>query len=127
MANRRHLEVLEQGIYEWNTWRRNHPKIRPDLSHVNHIEADFCGANLSEADLRETNLSSANFFRADLSKADLSGSNLTGVMLLETNLTEANLTNCTIYGLSAWNVQLEGAKQFNLVITPSWEPLITVD
>jgi hypothetical protein len=37
------------------------------------------------------------------------------------------LTQCTIYGISAWNVQLEGAKQENLVITGNSEPTITVD
>jgi hypothetical protein len=37
------------------------------------------------------------------------------------------LTGCNIYGLSAWDVQLEEAKQNNLVITPKEEPTITVD
>jgi len=37
------------------------------------------------------------------------------------------LTQCSIYGISVWKVQLEGAKQDNLVITPKDEPTITVD
>jgi hypothetical protein len=32
-----------------------------------------------------------------------------------------------VYGLSAWDVQLEGAIQSNLVITPPFAPIITVD
>ena len=32
-----------------------------------------------------------------------------------------------IYGVSAWNLQLEGAQQSDLVITPYNEPEITVD
>jgi hypothetical protein len=48
-------------------------------------------------------------------------------MLVETNFGKATLTNCRIYGISAWNVQLEGAKQDSLVITPKYEPTITAD
>ncbi len=40
------------------------------------------------------------------------------------------MTNCSIYGISVWDVQLEGAKQGSLVITNPYadnEPIITVD
>jgi hypothetical protein len=37
------------------------------------------------------------------------------------------MTNCSIYGISAWDVQLQGAKQDNLVITLPDQPIITVD
>ncbi len=37
------------------------------------------------------------------------------------------MTRCFIYGISAWNVKLEGATQDSLVITPYNEPTITVD
>jgi hypothetical protein len=35
--------------------------------------------------------------------------------------------DCTIYGISAWNVKLNGAAQANLRITPDGEPAIMVD
>jgi hypothetical protein len=38
-----------------------------------------------------------------------------------------DLTGCRIYGVSAWNLKLENAKQRNLVITGAGEPEITVD
>ena len=44
-----------------------------------------------------------------------------------TNFTDATLTGCHIYGISAWNVELTGATQDSLVITPEDEPQITVD
>ena len=49
-------------------------------------------------------------------------------MLVETDLSQAILTDCLIYGISVWDVQLEGAKQDSLVISPDhgW-PRITVD
>src|SRR5947209_12904986 len=81
----------------------------------------------SRADLRDTNLREANFKEADLSLANLSTANLTGAIVIRTNLTEAILTNCSIYGISAWDVHLEGATQLNLTITPPNQPTITVD
>jgi hypothetical protein len=47
--------------------------------------------------------------------------------LVETNLEGANLTACSVYGISAWNVRLEGSIQSNLVITPENESPIQVD
>jgi hypothetical protein len=107
MENQEHEELLQQGSGVWNKWRRQHPEVNPDLS----------GANLTLA-----NLSGANLIGADLSGANLSRASLVG-----TNLTNANLTQCTIYGISVWNVQLDGAKQENLVITDYGEPAIAVD
>ena len=41
--------------------------------------------------------------------------------------TGADLTNAEVYGASAWNVELQGAKQQDLVITAQNEPAVTVD
>ena len=147
MANQEHLKLLQQGVEVWNQWRKEHAHIQPDLSDAdlrmaNLMKADLSGANLSEANLLGTNLmaanlsgasilradlTAANLSYADLSYAHLSGANLLGAVLIQTNLTRATLTQCSIYGISAWNVQLEGAIQDSLVITPHDEPIITVD
>ena len=37
------------------------------------------------------------------------------------------MKDCSIYGISAWDVQLDGAEQFNLRITPNDQPIISVD
>jgi spore germination protein YaaH len=47
--------------------------------------------------------------------------------LVQTNLSRAKLDGCSIYGISAWGVNVEGATQSNLVITPPNEPTVTVD
>ena len=115
---------------------------RADLSRANLTFAKLGGADLSRADLSRADLTFATLSGAILSEADLSRANLTEANLTEailtevilsratlvdTNLTDATLTQCTIYGISVWNVQLEGAKQENLVITLEDEPMITVD
>ncbi len=115
---------------------------RANLVEVNfrwaHLSgADLSGAHLSEADLRKADLSGANLSGADLSGANLSGADLSRAhlggaslqraILIETNLEKADLTNCSIYGVSAWGLELEGTIQSNLIITPPDEPTITVD
>ncbi len=98
-----------------------------NLINANLINAYLSGANLSGAGLSGANLSGANLSFANLSGADLSGARLDSTILVRTNLTNTTLENCLVYGISAWDVQLDGAKQVNLMITPSDQPTITVD
>jgi hypothetical protein len=69
----------------------------------------------------------ANLAAAKLTRASLSGADLFSVVLVDTDFTGADLTGCRIYGVSAWNLKLEGAKQQNLVITTVGEPEVSVD
>jgi hypothetical protein len=57
----------------------------------------------------------------------INGADLSGATLIDTDLTAADLTGCRIFGISAWRLKLEGAKQQNLVITDKGESEITVD
>jgi uncharacterized protein YjbI with pentapeptide repeats len=91
------------------------------------FNADLTGADLTGADLTGAYLRNANLSEAKLNNTNLSGSNLISAILVRTELKNANLTGCYVYGLSAWDVQLEGTIQSNLVITPMDAPEITVD
>jgi hypothetical protein len=132
MANEEHLAQPQQERNAWfikfNKWRWARRGRGPDLS-----REDLClmghsqKMDLSRANLSGANLYGANLARADLSRANLSGANLSGALLLRTNFESAHLTGCFIYGISAWDVKLEGATQLNLVITRAHEPRITVD
>jgi hypothetical protein len=94
-----------------------------DLSRANLTQACLSPAYLFEADLTEADLTRAILIEADLTRAIL-----TGAQLVDTNLADATLTDCRIYGISAWNVKLnEGTKQQGLIITPHFEPEVTVD
>jgi hypothetical protein len=50
-----------------------------------------------------------------------------GANLIGTNVAGADLTGCRVYGISAWDLDLEGADQKNLIITRYGQPEITVD
>ena len=105
---------------------------KADLSEADLLEASLTGACLIEADLSRANLAGANLHKADLSKASLSGADLSGANLIhatcvEADLANAALTGCRIYGVTAWGLNLDGAKQQDLVIAPPGEPDITAD
>jgi uncharacterized protein YjbI with pentapeptide repeats len=103
-----------------------------DLNMTNLSEANLSGANLTKADLTwailtKADLSRAGLYEANLSEANLNGANLKYTVLIRTNLTNTNLTGCRIYGISAWDLNLENAKQESLIITDRDQAEITVD
>jgi uncharacterized protein YjbI with pentapeptide repeats len=95
---------------------------RSDLS-----KSTLLVAQLKGADLREAHMNGADLREANLQAADLRGASLQRVNLVKTNLAQANLSGCLVYGISAWDLNLESTLQSNLVITPTTESAIQVD
>jgi len=118
MANPEHLEILKQGVDQWNRWRSEHPDVRPDLPGANLRGANLEHAKLGTSDLRKADLRDANLNRGNLSGADLSEANLSraylfgadligvnfcGADLSETDLNRANLSEADIRAANlAW-------------------------
>lgn len=136
------FNLLHQGVEVWNKWREERPGIMPNLYEVNFgtsnlsgvnfsgaylVGASFRVANLRGANLRGAYLSRADLWGADLSDADLTGTDITGATLISTNLSRATLVGCSIHGIAAWDIRLDGGRQENLLITNYGEPAITVD
>src|SRR5947208_3294550 len=96
MADREHVEQLQQGVDTWNKWRQDHPDIYPDLSY----------ANLSHAKLTEADLSYANLSHAKLTGTDLSHAKLNSVIFNNTHFL------ATIF---AW-VDLSSAKGLDMAV-----------
>ena len=132
MANPEHLEILKQGVEQWNRWREEHPYVTPDLRDVYLPRADLGLANLSGANLSGaihaqlygeklvgakrslTDLSGANLEWADLNGAnlegvDLSGANLNGATVGMANLSRAYLSAANLHEANLWSANLEGA------------------
>ena len=137
MANPEHLGILKQGIDVWNEWRKKNPGIEPSLRKAKLVgkdlqNANFNDTNLRRANLRKTNLSGASFRRADLRRAKLTeaiirNADLTSAILIDTDFEQAEITNCMVYGISAWNINLKGADQKNLIISRQNSPMLAVD
>jgi len=129
MANHQHVDILRDGVQEWNLWRQDEPAIRPDLSRAGLggailAGADLYDADLGEADLRQAYLRSANLMgayldgahlsRADLgganlSRADLSGADLRGAHLLGANFSGTDLSGADLRGAHLSGTDLSGA------------------
>ena len=98
-----------------------------DLSKAHLTDAHIRGADLRNSILRGADLSYAELSYANLENTDLSYASLNGAQLVKTKLSNANLTGCSVFGVSAWSVELNDAEHNNLIITDYGEPTITVD
>lgn len=157
MPNQSHLDILLQGRKAWNEWRKANqgtiPQLRSapltglDLSgydlhdaylrlaHLNGARLDGCklreanlsGAELEHASLVNAGLSGANLRAAHLRGADLSGADLKSAILVNTDLRGAKLNEAQVYGISAWEVNLDGAEQRDLLVTHPGQPRVTTD
>jgi hypothetical protein len=121
MANPEHLNLLKQGVKEWNEWRDSHPNIKPDLSKadlswVDLRVADLSRANFSRADLRYADLTRANLIRANLSHAHLLSANFDDARIDEANLSSAYLysANLNLAKLSRANLSSANLQNANL-------------
>ncbi len=108
--------------------------IDADMEGVILNEASLTGANLrgvrlNGARLVGADLTHANLTGADLRDADLRGASLEGATLTGAKLQRANLCRCRVYGLSAWDVELDDDDTLyrDLVLTPQGQPEATVD
>jgi hypothetical protein len=142
MANSDHERILNLGTSAWNDWRRSHPHELPDLKGMSLRKRKLSGINFQNADLYRASLWQANLEGADLVGADLSSTTMNGTRLAGANLRRANLrfarlvgadvtdailSECSLYGCSIWNLKGSPKEQFNVVITPPSEQVITVD
>ncbi|MGD1853991.1 MAG: toll/interleukin-1 receptor domain-containing protein [Leptolyngbyaceae cyanobacterium] len=119
MATEEHLEILKQGVEVWNRWRKENPRIIPDLRDVclrgaNLYLADFSGsqlqgANLSGAQLNSAYLSGAQLDTVNLSEANLSNASLEGATLREAILSGVNLSNATLNSATLRGARLDNA------------------
>jgi len=108
MANREHLNILNQGAVNWNKWRLDNPMISPNLSQAHlagqeltqygelqtgssHLQFYYVGADFSSVNLSKANLSNALLTNADFSMADLRGANFGGARLSWADFSGAKL------------------------------------
>lgn len=112
MADESHLEKLREGVDAWNSWRKEHPGGRPDLSAAKLSNDCLSNANLSSADLSHANLSNANLYSADLSHANLYSANLSLANIYKADLSHATLSNATVSNANLSDATLARANLF---------------
>ena len=112
MANPEHLEVLRQGVEQWNGWRAEQPEMRPDLYGAHLSGANLLGANLAEANLNWADLHGAELFKADFSGASLCTAGLYEADLRQAQLRSANLTGADLRAAPLIRANLAGANLY---------------
>src|SRR5438094_754079 len=123
MADSTQFEILKKGTLAWHRWLNRNRNVKLDLSNavlpgvnlagVALPKADLSGANLRLAKLRGAKRTDTVFHGADLMMADLEYATM-----VKTDFGEASLDGCYVYGISAWDINLEGSVQSSLKITP---------
>ena len=107
--------------------------VQADLTQARLHYANLRGATLYKADLTGADLSSASLQEADLREANLTKAVLTKThlhyaRLIRTKLHRAKLNNCSVYGISAWDLEVDiHTKQYELVLTEHGKPKVTAD
>ncbi|MCU1303606.1 MAG: hypothetical protein JWQ87_3890 [Candidatus Sulfotelmatobacter sp.] len=93
MADPEHVAMLLQGgVERWNSWRREHPDVVPNLFKADLTKADLAGDGGIGANLYRANLESANLFGTNLHGANLRDANLRSTSVGFTVFGNANLS-----------------------------------
>ena len=100
---------------------------RAVLRHAHFYNCGMRGASFRHADLTGANLRWTNLRETVFTGATLREAKLGGAVLIDTDLQNADLTGSYVHGLSAWDVNLSGAIQRDLVITNEEQAAVTVD
>lgn len=118
---------------------RNSTFIDCDFSnshfHFSDLVDSYClNCNFTGAGLNVSKIGSAEFVGCDFTGADLSycsaeetnftgsvlvGTNLSNMSLVKTDFSNARIENACAYGISAWDLNLDGCKQSNIAISES--------
>lgn len=119
MGNPEHMNIiLNSTVVEWNEWRNNNTRIRPDLTRI-----DLSNRDLSGIDFRGVGL-----FKAKFNNSLLINANLRQSIAIKADFSGCNLTGSQVYGISAWDIITNNNTiQQDLIITEPSETLITVD
>lgn len=109
VADQKQYKLIKQSVEDWNSWRKTHKDIKPDLCGAEFFQADLFGADLCEANLSKANLTMADLCEANLSKANLNGANLNKADLHKANLADANFREANLSVTVLRDADISGA------------------
>lgn len=109
-----HLEILKQGVRVWNQWRKENPKIRPNLQGVDFTDESFRETPLWDERYKFIHLYEINFSGADCRAADFSGAfcgaaDFSGAYCGDANFSGANCRSANFSGAYCIGANFSGA------------------
>jgi len=96
MANQDQLDILKEGVDNWNKWRNDHPEVEIDLT-----DATLAKLDLRKADFKRAKLSGASFHNTDLREADFRQATIGGRLYNNSRPLFSDLPNRDNNGLKA--------------------------
>jgi uncharacterized protein YjbI with pentapeptide repeats len=90
-----------------------------------HPQRSVIPPNLSDADLTETSLVHADLSHARPWRPNLTRANLCEAILVSTDFKNAQILACNVFGISAWELALQGATQSDLIVSHPLERSVT--
>ncbi|GAB4536089.1 MAG: hypothetical protein Tsb0014_23560 [Pleurocapsa sp.] len=109
MANSDHEMIINMGVKVWNQWRKDNPKVKPDLSKADIKVRNLSGANFSHTDFFETFLINKNFSKANFQKASLDFAQTRHSNFENTNFKEASFVGTSMREANLYCANLNGA------------------
>ena len=89
--------------------------------------ATLTGSRMAQAGAAGIDLSGSRIVATDLCGADLRGANLQLASFVNVQLWNADLSGSRVFGIGAWHLQTDNARQQDLIITPDEAPVIACD
>jgi uncharacterized protein YjbI with pentapeptide repeats/beta-lactamase regulating signal transducer with metallopeptidase domain len=113
-GDRGHLNIISQGVGEWNQWRDENPRIIPDLRGASLSEAklnsvDLHDALLDNVDMKEAVLDWANLEGVSMRYAILKEATFNGARMMEADFSNADMKEVTLSGQLLRNTVFHGA------------------
>src|SRR5262245_47926892 len=112
MANKSHLEMIQQGPEAWNIWMGGNyeQQLQPDLSGADLSGINLHGAYLARVNFSGANLSSGRFYGANFSHSNLTRATLRGADLSHADLSMADFEGADLSGetTNLWKVVCNG-------------------
>jgi uncharacterized protein YjbI with pentapeptide repeats len=102
MADEKQLVILKQGVEAWNSWREEHPSVRPNLAHAFLADADLdpfsrVTATCLGVDPADVDIICGTIVGPDLAGANLAGANLARTYLAGAILTDADFADAILF------------------------------
>lgn len=140
MTDESHVEILKKGVMEWNTWREDHPKVKPNLRNINFYQEfsksfydlpSFDGYNFSNTDFHMSSFRNAIFTNCRFDGSAIGGSDLVdgyfsscsfdNVIMRVTGIGNATFKDCVFINsdlsyCSARETSFKGSKFINTAL-----------
>jgi hypothetical protein len=97
MANESDVNVLARGVQDWNKWRADNPRLRPNLEELTLTRSEFPSIDLRGCSLRGADFGGSNLLGADFSSPTRPSGDGMGISRAVTTAGYCSFANAVLY------------------------------